>query len=304
MGTLERTDVEVVLSSAERLPAADVWLVVDVLRASTVMTCWFAEGGRSLYPTDSVESALRLAEALKAEGEMPLLMGEENAIAPRGFDIGNSPADITREITARHSCAVMATTNGTNALLRAASSGVPVFAACARNASAALDLALSKGNRVGILCSGRKGRPAWDDTICAGLIVDKLMGYAPNLRLSDGAKLARLAYVKGGDFASSLASAEHAVFLEKIGFGGDVHFAAKVDAVRIVPELHELPDGDGMRAVLRENRAPGVRPVLAKEEKAAPLETVDVIDFLPPGLAESLAFRVNGARKGHKKRVF
>jgi 2-phosphosulfolactate phosphatase len=246
--------MEVVLSYSERLPVVDVWLVVDILRASTVMVSWFAAGGGDLYPTDSVESAARLAKLLRQEGHTPVLMGEQNAIAPPGFDLGNSPLDITRELTQKYTCAVMATTNGTKALLKAASTGTPVLAACARNAIYALDLALSKGSRVGIFCSGRKGRPAWDDTLCAGLLVSRLIEYFPGtgVRLSDSARLALLTLRSSKNFASSLCAADHAVFLDKIGFGRDIAFAAETDADRAVPELHELPDGEGMRAVLRE----------------------------------------------------
>jgi phosphosulfolactate phosphohydrolase-like enzyme len=179
-------------------------------------------------------------------------MGEQNAVAPPGFDLGNSPFDITRELAQKYTCAVMSTTNGTKALLKAASMGVPVLAACARNAFYALDLALSKGQRVGILCSGRKGRPAWDDTLCAGLLIARLTENFPDARLADSARLALLAWKNAKNFVSSLRTADHAVFLDKIGFGRDVVFAAEVDAARTVPELHELPDGEGMRAVLRE----------------------------------------------------
>lgn len=247
-------EADVVLSCSEHLPAVDVWLVVDVLRATTVIVRWFELGGAELYPADAPDSARRLAHALAQEGLRPLLMGEENAIAPQGFDLGNSPLDLTRELAIAHPHAVMATTNGTKALLKAASTGVPVLAACIRNASAALDCALSRGSRIGILCSGRKGRPAWDDTLCAGLLLSLLQRRHPDLRLADSARLALLTWQSSRDLQASLAGADHAVFLNRIGYGADVAFACAPDAADVVPELHELPDGDGMRAVLR--RAP------------------------------------------------
>ncbi|RRD64699.1 2-phosphosulfolactate phosphatase [Fretibacterium sp. OH1220_COT-178] len=269
-------EADVVLSCSEHLPAVDVWLVVDVLRATTVIVRWFELGGEELYPVDSVESARRLAQALAQEGCPPLLMGEENAIAPRGFDLGNSPTDLTRELVVSRPCAVMATTNGTKALLKAAATGVPVLVACARNALSVLDCALSRGSRIGILCSGRKGRPAWDDTLCAGLLLADLERRQPGLRLADGARLALLAWQSSSDLHASLESADHAVFLNKIGYGADIAFACRQDATDVVPELHELPDEDGMRAVLRRVPAdaipPGARPPLPRTARvpAAP----------------------------------
>lgn len=262
--------VEVVLSNSERLPVVDVWLVVDVLRASTSIVSWFASGGSELYPADSVESARVLADRLKQEGRKLVLMGEQNAIAPQGFDLGNSPLEITAELVQKNPCAVMVTTNGTVALLKAASTGVPVLIACARNAPAALDAALSKGSRVGILCSGRKGRPAWDDTLCAGLLVAYLAEHFSNMRLTDGAKLAHLAWMGSKNFKSSLMSADHAVFLDKIGYGNDVTFAGEIDATTVVPELHELPEGDGMRVVLKAASVDRLRFLDKRRLPAAP----------------------------------
>jgi 2-phosphosulfolactate phosphatase len=247
--------VEVILSLSEYLPVVDVWVIVDILRASTMIVSWFAAGGGDLYPTISVENAWSLASSLKEEGKKPLLMGEQNAIAPQGFDLGNSPLSITPKLIQDFSCAVMATTNGTKALLKAAATGTPVLVACARNAFAALDAALSKGRRIGIFCSGRKGRPSWDDTLCAGLLVAYLVEHFPDSRLAEGARLAHLVWRGSKDFKSSLKTADHAIFLEKIGYGEDVAFAAEVDATRVVPQLFELPEGkekgNEMRAVLR-----------------------------------------------------
>ena len=244
-------EADVVLSCNEHLPTVDVWLVIDVLRATTVIVRWFELGGRELYPADTLDAARRLAHDLEQEGRKPLLMGEENTIAPQGFDLGNSPLDLTRELAAARVCAVMATTNGTKALLRAAETGVPVFAACIRNASSALGCALSRGARIGLLCSGRKGRPAWDDTLCAGLLLSLLQRQHPGLRLADSARLALLTWQSSRDLRASLSGADHAVFLDRVGYGADTAFACVPNATEAVPELHELPDGDGMRAVLR-----------------------------------------------------
>nr|WP_315103235.1 2-phosphosulfolactate phosphatase [uncultured Fretibacterium sp.] len=244
-------EADVVLSCNEHLPTVDVWLVIDVLRATTVIVRWFELGGRELYPADTLDAARRLAHDLEQEGRKPLLMGEENTIAPQGFDLGNSPLDLTRELAAARVCAVMATTNGTKALLRAAETGVPVFAACIRNASSALGCALSRGARIGLLCSGRKGRPAWDDTLCAGLLLSLLQRQHPGLRLADSARLALLTWQSSRDLRASLSGADHAVFLDRVGYGADIAFACIPNATEAVPELHELPDGDGMRAVLR-----------------------------------------------------
>ena len=260
-------EADVVLSCGEHLPAVDVWMVIDVLRATTVIVRWFELGGGDLFPVGSVEAARRLARALASEGAAPLLMGEENGIPPQGFDLGNSPLDLTRDLIRERPRAVMATTNGTKALLRAAETGVPVFAVCIRNALSALGCALSRGSRIGLLCSGRKGRPAWDDTLCAGLLLSLLQRRHPGLRLADSARLALLTWQSSrNDLRASLSGADHAVFLDRVGYGADIAFACIPDASEAVPELHESPDGDGMRAVLRRVPSDAMGPRL----RAAP----------------------------------
>jgi 2-phosphosulfolactate phosphatase len=251
----ESLRIEALLSPDEPLPRVDAWLVIDILRATTVMTSWFAEGGSELYPVGSVEDARLLRESLRQKGERPLLMGERNAVAPEGFDMGNSPLDITPQRVEAYTCAVMATTNGTKAILRAAETGAPVLVACARNASAAVDLALAKSSRsenhLGILCSGREGRAAWDDALCAGLLVSRLLKRRWGASLSDGARLAYLTWAGWENFEASLRTADHAVFLEGIGLGADVAFAAKIDATDVVPQVKK----SGGRVFLRSGGA-------------------------------------------------
>ena len=247
-------EADVVLACGEHLPAVDVWIVIDVLRATTVITRWFELGGGDLYPVASTHEARELTQRLSSgEGTTrPLLMGEENAIPPEGFDLGNSPLDLSREIVRSHPCGVMSTSNGTVALLSAAATGTPGIAACVRNASAALDHALSIGPRVGLLCAGRRRRPAWDDTLCAGLILDELKRDHPEVLLADSARLALLTWQSSqGRLLESMRTADHAVFLDRIGYGPDIDFACEQDAASVVPLLHEEPEGNGMRAVLR-----------------------------------------------------
>ena len=306
-------EADVVLSCSERLPTVDVWLVIDVLRATTVIVRWFELGGRELYPTDTPDAARRLAHDLEQEGQKPLLMGEENAIAPQGFNLGNSPLDLTRELAAARACAVMATTNGTGALLSAAATGVPVVVACARNAAAALDCALSLGSRIGVLCAGRKRRPAWDDTICAGVILEELTRRAPDLLLADSARLALLTWrTSGGKLLSSMRTADHSVFLNKIGYGPDVSFACEIDAASVVPVLHEEPHEGEMRAVLRNAQGiprPAPEPPSPPSAEPAPKPLRDpdpfegLLRYAQDGNEAPRYFFLGGARRAVGKKM-
>ena len=232
-------EADVVFSCGEDkyLPVADVWIVIDVLRATTVMTRWFELGGTELYPVRTPDEAKRLVLELRERGSSPLLMGEVNGIPPEGFDFGNSPHELNYELIQEHYCGVMSTTNGTVALLEAASSGSPVLAASMRNSSSVLDYALTIGNRIGLLCSGRKRKPSWEDTLCAGAIIEELSSRGDTL-MTDSAKIALSLWRNRGDnLHEYVRESEHAIYLEHIGYADDISFCCEFNASSVVPML-------------------------------------------------------------------
>lgn len=224
------------------LPAVDVWIVIDILRATTVMTRWFELGGTELYPVDNPDEARKLVAELKKRGSSPLLMGEVNGIPPEGFDLGNSPIDLNYEIVREHYCGVMSTTNGTVALIEAASTGSPVIASSLRNSTAVLNHALTFGNKIGILCAGRRRHPGWDDIFCAGAIIRKLKNIASEngreVLMTDSARVSLLVWDTGNNETEKcIRKSEHAIYLEKIGYGNDISFACEHDVSTVVPMM-------------------------------------------------------------------
>lgn len=236
--------IDVVLSPGEELPEADSWLVVDILRATTTMTAFFDGGGRVLYPCPSIEEAFVMADRLAGEGGDPLLMGEQNALPPPGFDLGNSPLELLTYGPSRRPHAVMATTNGTKALLKAAATGRPVRPVCARNASAALEASLRDGPSVGVLCAGLRGRVALDDTAAAGFLVELLLKRG-DAELEDGALMALDVWRSGsGSMEVLLRRSVHGRRLLALGFEEDLVFAAEKDVSKAAPLLHMTETGD------------------------------------------------------------
>ena len=214
--------------------------MIDILRATTVITRWFELGGIELYPVKSPDTARRLVLDLKERGSSPLLMGEVNGIPPEGFDLGNSPVELNYELIQEHYCGVMSTTNGTVALNEAYLTGSPVIAVSFRNLSACLDYASKIGGRIGILCSGRKKRPSWEDTLCAGALLESLNARGKVI-MSDSAKIALTVWQneKNKTLISSVEKSEHADYLKHIGYGRDIIFACEVDAATVVPVLEK-----------------------------------------------------------------
>ena len=143
---------DVAFLPSEKLKEHDCRLVVDLLRASTQITTFFDIGGEVLLPATEVAAAMELKDQLGSDWK---LMGERGGLIVPGFDFGNSPLELSQNGGAQN--AIITTSNGTSALMRAASDCAEVRVACARNAEAAAWEAICVGTKVGIIAAGRNG---------------------------------------------------------------------------------------------------------------------------------------------------
>src|ERR687893_684207 len=91
-----------------------VAVVVDALRATTVMIHALAAGCTAILPCLEVDEARRVAAGLPPGSA--LLVGERHGLPIAGFDLGNSPSAFTPELC-RGKTLIMTTTNGTRAIL-------------------------------------------------------------------------------------------------------------------------------------------------------------------------------------------
>ena len=181
---------DVAFLPCEALKKHDARIVVDLLRATTQITTFFDMGGEVLVPVTEVDEAFAMKEKL---GEDWKIMGERGGLPAPGFDFGNSPLELQAAGAPEH--AIITTSNGTRAIMRAVKDCAHVIAGCARNAEAAAWDALCAGPSVGIICAGRNGEFSLEDTICAGMLVEKLLALAPSngaeeMELTDGAMAA------------------------------------------------------------------------------------------------------------------
>jgi 2-phosphosulfolactate phosphatase len=226
--------IECVLDLSSDLPESDVWLVVDLFRATTTLASFFEHGGKCCRLAEEVEEALLLKKVL---GPGWILAGERNALPPEGFDLGNSPRAFLSLDPGKWEGLILTTSNGTRGLLRASRQGGTVFAACAQNAGAAAGKANASGERITILCCGQKGKPALEDTLCAGLLVERLLSESDMRLPGKGARKALAAWVNSGRTLEAAKASEHARRLVELGFSEDLDFCCQVDGLRAVPRV-------------------------------------------------------------------
>ncbi|HEU5041820.1 MAG TPA: 2-phosphosulfolactate phosphatase, partial [Gemmatimonadales bacterium] len=149
--------------------------VIDILRATSAMCAAMSHGAKAIIPVASTEEALRLAQTI-GSGDV-LLAGEKNCVRIPGFQLGNSPLEMT-EAAVRGRTLIVTTTNGTKALL-ACQGAAAVYPTAAVNLTAAAEKAREVLDRDGdllVVCAGRDGSFGLDDAYCAGRLVAAALG--------------------------------------------------------------------------------------------------------------------------------
>jgi 2-phosphosulfolactate phosphatase len=216
-------------------------VVVDVLRACSTITTALAHGARAVVPVADMAEASRIAGAL--DPEVSLLGGERGGKPIDGYGAGNSPLEYAPEaVTGR--TVVLNTTNGTGAFV-AARGAAQAVAGCFLNVSRVADflreaVAAAPEKETVILCAGQEGRVALEDVLCAGFLLDKLWGETVPERLTDGAHIALTQYRHDARrLARALFGCAHTQRLIALGYGDDVAYCARLDALPVLPRYRD-----------------------------------------------------------------
>ncbi len=214
--------------------AGGVAVVIDVLRATTVIVHALAAGCLCVVPCGEIEEAKCRAERLRPGGKV-VLGGERHGVPIPGFDLGNSPGDYSCRVC-KGATVVLTTTNGTRALLRAAEAERVLVAAFV-NFSAVCEQLRTDPRPVHIVCSGTEGEVSLEDTLLAGAFVDVLAD-AGEVRLNDAARLAWDCFENHGCcLRGALEVGAGGQRLRSLGYDADIRAAAEVDKFALAPEL-------------------------------------------------------------------
>ncbi len=218
--------------------------VVDVLRASSAIVTLLERGVPAVIPAASIEEARELREHLPDH----LLCGERDSLPPPGFDYGNSPTEFGA-LQPKGRPAILATSNGTQALARLAAAPAVVVGALLNReavAEAMLALAAERGFDATVVCAGTGDATsiALEDALGAGAIVEAALRLEGSLQPTDAALLARDAFLaRRGDLHDALASAHHGAELIAADFSADIEFCARLDVSTVVPLLQRDAGG-------------------------------------------------------------
>lgn len=211
-----------------------VAVVIDMLRATSVITTAMANGAKKVIPVVSVEKAFEKAEEFKLNGEEVLLSGERNALKIDGFDFSNSPLEFKKEIVEGKNI-IMTTTNGTRAL-NLCSKADKVIVASILNGKAVAQYLKDEEKEIVFVNSGTNGEFSSDDFICAGYIISELEKLC-NIELNDIAKTAKYIYDNNEDITSFIKDARHYKILTDLGLSEDLEYCSTKDFTNLILEF-------------------------------------------------------------------
>lgn len=211
-------------------------VVIDVLRACSTIVTALDRGARAVLPVSDMADASRIAANL--DPDVYRLGGERDSEKIDGYHLGNSPLEYTRE-TVENRDVILNTTNGTQALTQVTGAR-HLVAGCFLNAEAVVDFVREVADEVTIVCAGRQSRLALEDTLCAGLLLDRLWSHEKPDVVTDSAHTAFTLYeTDQASLSSTLRRTNHAERLAEQGHEDDLKYCFQLNTRSVVPYYAE-----------------------------------------------------------------
>ncbi|NPV92202.1 MAG: 2-phosphosulfolactate phosphatase [Firmicutes bacterium] len=214
-------------------------MVIDVVRASSVIVTALYNGCREVVPLLTVEETME--KSVEMGPANCLKGGERKAVKIEGFDLGNSPLEYTPEVVGGKTV-LLTTSNGTRALYAARCARLLIVGGFVNASAAAVYLAdsLSSGGEersAAIVCAGANDRMSLDDYCCAGLMIEKLLNRFPGqVRLTDAGLAANELYrAYRGDLMKLIIKTEVYQAVKRLGLEEDLKYCLEEDRFDLVP---------------------------------------------------------------------
>ncbi|WP_041391130.1 2-phosphosulfolactate phosphatase family protein [Prochlorococcus marinus] len=216
-------------------------VVIDVLRATTTIASALNNGAEAVQTFSDIDELKSKSSEWPASSR--ILLGERGGEKINGFDLGNSPVDVTSDVV-RGKRLFMITTNGTRALSRL-QDAESLYAMSLINRSAVGDrLLVDHPDEVFILGSGWEGSYSLEDSLAAGSLVSYLLEKKPgSIQVVNDELNSAMAlwHFWKDDLVGCLRKATHGKRLEGLGnHDDDFVCCSALDKLSVVPIQKEL----------------------------------------------------------------
>ncbi len=207
-------------------------VIVDILRATTIITTMFHNGLEKLIPVKNLNDA----REYKEKGF--LVAAERNGKKVEFADFGNSPFDFNPE-NIKDKTLVYSTTNGTNTINIAKKSEM-ILIASFLNITSIADYLINQKKDVLILCSGWKSDFCTEDFLFAGALSEKLILSKHYMTESDSALSSiDLWNIAKTDLLKYIKNIFQYKRLIDFGFREIINYCFQTDITDVIPALEE-----------------------------------------------------------------
>jgi len=212
-------------------------VVIDVLRATSVIVHAMSEGAIEIVPVATVEDAFQKVRAYPPG--TTLLGGERESRKIEGFDLGNSPREYVAE-RVKGKRLILTTTNGTKAF-HFVSAGSEVMVGSFFNIGATARRCVQLKRDLLIFLSGDEGNFSIEDAVCGGMLIEGILKKEEKRTgLTDAAHCALIFYQR---FEENLLGAfhlsRHGKELIDIGAAEDLLYCTQTDITALVPTFRD-----------------------------------------------------------------
>ncbi len=231
-------NIDVVISAQHIKPEKfkdRIVVVIDVLRATSVMVTALNNGCNKIIPVKEIGEAIDIASK---DRNKYLLGGERGGIKIDKFDFSNSPLDYTEDIVKGKSL-IMTTTNGTRAI-KNSEEAEKIFIGALINGRVVAEKLAKLNKDVTFVNAGTDGEFSMDDFITSGYIINCLRDIMKNhCTLTDIAKTSEYVYINNPSIISFVKDALHYKRMKDLRYNEDLRYCLSKDLINIVPEYKD-----------------------------------------------------------------
>ncbi len=203
-------------------------VVVDILRATSVICTMFKNGVEKVIPVKTIE------EVKEASNKGHLIVAERDGKKLDFADLGNSPYYFTPDVVAGKTL-VYSTTNGTNAITMGEECA-NVLIGSFLNIKAVVDFLINDDKDVVVLCAGWKNKYCIEDTIFAGAVVEALLENENFCTMCDSAVSSKDLWVEAEkDLMTYIDKAAQRHRLKKLGLDNVIEYCLSQNLTNVLP---------------------------------------------------------------------
>ena len=234
--------MEIDIHLVPSLPDSDIFsdrtvVVIDVLRATSVMVHAISQGASEIIPVDTVEEAFQISKGFPRHSV--ILGGERGNKKIPGFDLGNSPKEYVAE-RIKGKKLILTTTNGTKAF-HLVSSGKEILVGSFFNIGVTAQKCLELNRDLFIFPSGDEGNFSLEDNLCGGMLIERIMKISGRrIALTDASHCVRILCERyKANIVEAFRLSHHGKELIKRGFGEDLVYCAQMDTTDVIPQFKD-----------------------------------------------------------------